>query len=62
MRHCLKSVQSTSGSGLLLIEPKNRQILALSISKERNMLIAEKFISGLVRIHGKNPVSTDGGT
>ena len=25
------------------------------------MLIAERFISGLVRIHGKHPVSTDGG-
>jgi putative transposase len=44
------------------IEPKNSQILALSISKERNMLIAEKFLSGLVKIHGKHPVSTDGGT
>ncbi len=31
-------------------------------SKERNMLIAERFISGLVRIHGKHPVSTDRGT
>ena len=44
------------------IEPRNRQILALNISKERNMLIAERFISGLVRIHGKHPVSTDRGT
>ena len=44
------------------IEPENRQILALNISKERNMLIAERFISGLVTIHGKHPVSTDGGT
>ncbi len=44
------------------IEPENREILALSISKERNMLIAERFIAGLVRIHGKHPVSTDGGT
>jgi putative transposase len=44
------------------IEPKNSQILALSISKERKMLIAEKFLSGLVKIHGKHPVSTDGGT
>ncbi len=31
------------------IEPKNRQILALNISKERNMLIAERFLSGLVK-------------
>ena len=44
------------------IEPKSRLILALSISKERNMPIAEKFLSGLVKIHGKRPVSTDGGT
>ena len=44
------------------IELKNREILALNISKERNMLIAERFISSLVQIHGKHPVSTDGGT
>ena len=44
------------------IEPRNRQILVLNISKERNMLIAERFISGLVRIHEKHPVSTDRGT
>ena len=44
------------------IEPENRQILALSISKERNMFVAERFLSGLVKIHGKHPVSTDGGT
>ena len=44
------------------IEPENRQILALSISKERNMLIAERFLSGLVGVHGKHPISTDGGT
>ena len=44
------------------IEPENRLILSLSISKERNMLIAERFLSGLVKIHGKHPISTDGGT
>ena len=44
------------------IEPKDRQTLALSISKERNMFVAERFIAGLARIHGKHPVSTDGGT
>ena len=42
------------------IESETRQILALSISKERNMLIAERFLSGLIKIHGKHPVSTDG--
>ncbi len=44
------------------IEPENRQILALSISKERNMLIAERFLSGLAGVYGKHPISTDGGT
>ncbi len=44
------------------IESETRQILALSISKERNMLIAERFLSDIVKIHGKHPVSTDGGT
>lgn len=44
------------------IERKNRQILALSISKERNMFVAERFLSGVVRDYGKHPVSTDGGT
>jgi putative transposase len=44
------------------IEPENRQILALSISKKRNILIAERCLSGLVKIHGKDSISTDGGT
>jgi putative transposase len=45
------------------IEPKNKEILALSISKERNMFVAiERFMSGLVTVHGNHPVSTDGGT
>ena len=44
------------------IEPENKQILALSISKERNMFVAERFISKLVMIYGSHPVSTDGGT
>ena len=46
----------------IVIEPKNKEILALTISKERNMLIAERFLSGVVKIHGKHPLSTDGGT
>ena len=44
------------------IEPKGRVTLALGISKERDMIIAEKFLSGLVKVHGKRPVSTDGDT
>ncbi|MDF0682344.1 MAG: DDE-type integrase/transposase/recombinase [Candidatus Nitrosocosmicus sp.] len=46
----------------IAIEPENRQILAQNITKERNMLVAERFMSDLVKIHGKRPVSTDGGT
>ncbi len=46
----------------IAIEPENKQILALSISKERNMFVAERFLDGLIKVHGKHPVSTDGGT
>ena len=46
----------------IAIEPENKQILALTISKERNMFVAERFLSSLVKVHGKHPVSTDGGT
>ena len=31
------------------IEPKNRQILALSISRERNMLLLKGFVEDLVK-------------
>ena len=44
------------------IESENRQILAVTVSRERNMLIAERFLSDIVRNYGKHPVSTDGGT
>ena len=44
------------------IEPENGQILAQDITQERNMLIAERFLSGVVRYYGNHPISTDGGT
>lgn len=44
------------------IASKNKQILGLSISKERNMFVAERFILRLIKIHGKHNISTDGGT
>ena len=44
------------------IGPKNKEILALSISKERNTLVAERFLLTIVKDCGKRPVSTDGGT
>ena len=43
MKHYLKLVQNMSGSGLVAIEPENRNILTLSISKARNILIAEVY-------------------
>ena len=43
-------------------EPENKRILGFSVSKELNMLIAEQFISKLVKTYGPHPVSTDGGT
>ncbi len=44
------------------IDPKNKEILALTISKERNTLIAERFLSRIVNDYGKHPVFTDGST
>lgn len=40
-------------------EPKDKTILGIHISYERNMLIAEHFIHSLVEKYGKHPVSTD---
>jgi len=44
-----------------LSQTENGQILAQDITYERNMLIAERFLSGVVRYYGNHPVSTDGG-
>ena len=44
------------------IDSKSKEILALSISKERNMFVAERFMSDLIKGYGRHPVSTDGGT
>ena len=46
----------------IAIEPENKQILASYVSKERNMLVAEHFLSEVVHNYGIHPVSTDGGT
>ena len=46
----------------IAIENYNREILQISISKERNMLGAERFILNLVKRYGEHPVSTDGDT
>ena len=44
------------------IEPESKEILGISVSKERNMLIAERFISSLTKGYGKHSIFTDGGT
>ena len=44
------------------IEPKHRQVLHIDISFERNMLVAERFLSYLIDKYGKHHISTDGGT
>jgi DDE domain len=35
---------------------ESKEILGIRISKERNILLAEQFISSLVKIHGQHPV------
>ena len=44
------------------IEPIHSSVLGIYISKERNMLVAEKFIRSLVEKYGRHTVCTDGGT
>ena len=46
----------------IAIEPTNKEILGFSISKERNMFVAERFLSILSEGYGKHSVSTDSGT
>jgi putative transposase len=43
--------------------PANKEILSISISKERNMFVVDvRFLYRLLEKHGEHPVSTDGGT
>src|SRR5215211_5812149 len=46
----------------ICIEPVHSSVLGIYISKERNILVAEKFIRSLVESYGKHTVYTDGGT
>jgi putative transposase len=46
----------------VVIEPKYKEILAVDISKERNMFVAERFLSHVVNKYGIHSVSSDGGT
>ena len=44
----------------MAIEPTNKEVLSMSISKERNMFMAEGFLYPLSEKRGEHPVSTDG--
>ncbi len=44
------------------IESETKNILGISISKERNMFVAERFLSQVVNKYGIHSVSSDGGT
>ncbi len=46
----------------VVIEPNDKEILAVDISKERNMFVAERFLSHVIDKYGKHRVSSDGGT
>jgi putative transposase len=49
--------------GVAIIELKDKEILSFKISKERNMFVAEHFLSDVIEGYGLHPVSTaDGGT
>ena len=43
------------------IEPIHNRILGVSISKHRNMLVAETFLKSLVNLYGKPIVYSDDG-
>ena len=46
----------------ICIEPIDKSVLGIHISKERYMFVAENFIRSLVEKYGRHTVYTDGGT
>jgi putative transposase len=46
----------------IAIEPINRTVLGAYISRDITLLIAEAFLKTLVKVYGKHPVYSDGGT
>lgn len=52
--------QCIYGYELPSTEHQNMEILALTISKERNMFVAERFLQDLIKVDAKIPVSTYG--
>ncbi len=60
MRYCLKLVQYVWL--WVAIETTDRETIGISISKERNMFVTERFLSNLVLKYGQYTVSTNGST
>ena len=46
----------------VVIEPKDKEILATDISKKRNMFITKRVLSEVINKYGPHSVSSDGGT
>jgi len=46
----------------VVIELESKRIVGITISKERNMFVAERLLSKIVVEYGKYPVLSDGGT
>ena len=46
----------------IVIEPKHKEILSFNISKQRNMVVTERFLSKVVKEYVMYSVSSDGGT
>ena len=44
------------------IEPIHNRILGVSISRHKNMLVAESFLRFLIKLYGKHIVYSDGGS
>jgi len=44
------------------MDSETKNIIATSISKERNMFVAERFLSKIIERFGEYHISTDGGT
>ena len=44
------------------IGPIHKQILGVYISRHWTMIVAETFLSSLIRIYGKHTVYSDGGS
>ena len=43
----------------VIIETKNKKVLSMTISKEKNMLVAKRFLSIVIGEHCKHSVSTE---